>query len=324
MPAQPRWLLIGLVAGLTGCASIPDEAARLDRTAGPVELTATPFFPQDEYQCGPAALATVLAQSGVDTSARDLVAEVYIPARQGSLREEMLAAARTADRVPYVLDPSVAALQAELLAGRPVLVLQNLGIDALPRWHYAVVVGIDPDNETVFLRSGTERRRETALRTFLRTWQRSGFWAFITLPPGELPANGEPLRFAEAVAATDRAGNAGSALTSWRAAARQWPEDSVVLFGLANAEFRQGNYPAASANYDRAIEVRPDNLLARNNLALALAHQGRRAEALQRIAEVLEAAGADDPLRPEYLRTLQEIREMPQPAAAGRNPAGGT
>jgi len=29
------------------------------------ELREVPFFPQEEFQCGPAALATVLAASGV-------------------------------------------------------------------------------------------------------------------------------------------------------------------------------------------------------------------------------------------------------------------
>ena len=35
--------------------------------ASAVELDATPFFSQDKYQCGPAALATVLVASNVDT-----------------------------------------------------------------------------------------------------------------------------------------------------------------------------------------------------------------------------------------------------------------
>src|SRR3546814_2318796 len=32
-----------------------------------VELSEVPFFPQEDYYCGPAALATVLAWGGVDT-----------------------------------------------------------------------------------------------------------------------------------------------------------------------------------------------------------------------------------------------------------------
>ena len=54
-----------LLALLTGCASLVPQTIAL-RDAWPqgvatrVDLTEVPFFPQQDYQCGPAALATVL------------------------------------------------------------------------------------------------------------------------------------------------------------------------------------------------------------------------------------------------------------------------
>ena len=55
-----------------------------------LELTAVPFHPQELYQCGPAALATVLNWSGEQVRPSALVDEVYLPGRQGSLQLEML------------------------------------------------------------------------------------------------------------------------------------------------------------------------------------------------------------------------------------------
>ena len=58
-----------LIAGslLTGgCASTPQTNELLATRGGPkhsVELTDVPFFPQMAYQCGPAALATVLGSA---------------------------------------------------------------------------------------------------------------------------------------------------------------------------------------------------------------------------------------------------------------------
>ena len=55
-----------LVVALGGCASLVPQTISL-RDAWPagvpeqVELGAVPFFPQEDYQCGPAALATTLA-----------------------------------------------------------------------------------------------------------------------------------------------------------------------------------------------------------------------------------------------------------------------
>jgi hypothetical protein len=58
-------VLVWLIAG---CASRgPILANSLDRAGVPanVDLVDVPFFPQEEYQCGPAALATVLSYSGL-------------------------------------------------------------------------------------------------------------------------------------------------------------------------------------------------------------------------------------------------------------------
>ena len=53
---------------LSGCAVNP--ALRIaDEVTGTVVLGDVPFHPQTDYQCGPAALATILGASGVPGSA---------------------------------------------------------------------------------------------------------------------------------------------------------------------------------------------------------------------------------------------------------------
>ncbi|HEY3517213.1 MAG TPA: hypothetical protein VGL98_09230, partial [Gammaproteobacteria bacterium] len=119
---------VGVVAAalaLFGCASAP----RLPPGLPALELTAVPFFPQTEYQCGPAALATVLKHAGADVDADALTPEVYAPGLRGSLQPELLGATRRHGFIPYVIEPEPSALAAELAARRPVLVLQNLGLE---------------------------------------------------------------------------------------------------------------------------------------------------------------------------------------------------
>lgn len=310
MRSSKRWLLLSIVVGLTACATIPEDAAKLGSDRGPVEIADTPFYAQEQYQCGPAALTTVLVHSGIVTSVDNIVAQVYVPGRQGSLQQELLAATRAAGRIPYVIDQSLSAIYAELSTDRPVLVLQNLGVKRIPQWHYAVVVGIDPGLNEVYLRSGTERRRTTRLTTFLRTWQRGEFWAFVALRPGELPTLADAKRFAEAVSAFELSGHNSAASASWNAAAALWPENPVVLFGLANAEFSGANFVQAEALYRRVLLVRPDNRMAGNNLALALAHQGQQDAALAQIDSVIRQADPNDHLKSEYVATRIEIRQM--------------
>jgi hypothetical protein len=50
------------------------------------EIASVPFFPQDEYQCGPAALAMVLAWSGLNVEPAELTEKVYTASLKGSLQ----------------------------------------------------------------------------------------------------------------------------------------------------------------------------------------------------------------------------------------------
>ena len=304
----PR-LAAALIAavGLSGCTSIPDRVADFDAPAARLEIVSAPFYPQRRYQCGPAALLTVLAHSGVDASLGAVTDLTFIPGRKGSLRTELLATARHYDRLPYQIEGTMSALVDELNAGRPVLVLQNLGVSWSPRWHYAAVVGVDADSDHVILRSGTERRRLTKTSTFLRTWQRGERWAIVMLEPGELPANPARAEYFSAVADMEATGRFQSALKAWRAALRRWPGAPAALFGEANAALRLDDYATAEAAYRRLLEQRPAMHAARNNLAYALAGQGRFDEALAEIRRVVERVDRDDPLREEYLSSAREL-----------------
>jgi len=287
-----------------GCASLPPEARRLDASQPEIELTDTPFFPQQRFQCGPAALATVLAASGRDPDIDALVERVYLPARRGSLQVELLAATRSEGRIPYLVEGSAAALARELEAGRPVLVLQNLGVAWLPRWHYAVVVGIDPSAGRIVLRSGAEQRRLAKLDVFLRSWQRSGYWGFVTLRPGELPASADRTRYYRAVADVEAVGERASARAGWQAAADAWPHDPQPHFGLGNLSLSAGEPAAAARHYRAAIAADPDYLMAYNNLAFALAAEGGIAEGLAILDRALARAAGNG----EALQVLRASR----------------
>jgi tetratricopeptide (TPR) repeat protein len=300
-------LLPALLVALAGCAPIPPSVSELPATAAAIELDDTPFYPQERYQCGPAALATVLNKSGAAVLLDDIVDKVYLPGRQGSLQVELLAATRTEGRVPYVIDGKLAAIRSELAAGRPVLVLQNLGVSAIPRWHYAVVVGIDADSGEVILRSGTDRRRVTATRPFLHTWRRAGYWGMVVLAPDELPANAERSRYFAAIAALEEADRAADAAVAWQAALGKWPGDTVALFGLGNSRLALGEDRAAERAYRDLLHRDPAVIAARNNLALALAGQGKYEAALQEIGIAI-AKNGDAALEGELRNTEATIR----------------
>lgn len=291
------------------CCTLPAGCA-LPRIAidanPPRELTETPFFPQQRYQCGPAALLTVLTYSGVRTDMDTLVQQVYLPARQGSLQAELTAATRRAGRIPWRLAPAADALVAELDAGRPVLVLQNLGVGWWPRWHYAVVVGVDDDR--VVLRSGVERRRMMRSGTFLATWRRAGSWAFVALRPDELPAERDRDRWFRTLSELEEAGQYALAAEAWEQALDVWPGSAVALFGLANSRYGLADWVSAEADYRRLLDDRPRLAAARNNLALTLLQMGRFDEAQSEAERALAAAAGEADLARSVRDTLAQIR----------------
>lgn len=303
-------LTVIAVANLCGCVAIPDRVADLTENQSSVEIDSTPFYSQERFQCGPAALTTLLTFSGVDTSLESVTRLTYLPDRKGSLQTELLAAARGFDRIPYRIEGTLSALAAELEAGRPVLVLQNLGVSWYPRWHYAVVVGIDVRSGELLLRSGTERRRATRPKVFLRTWQRSGYWAVVTLVPGELPAEPQRERYFSAIADVEAGGHLQAAMQAWTAALVNWPGDPLAMFGMANTAFRLGQYALSEQTYRSLLAAHPDMYAARNNLAYVLAAQGKIAEALDEIRTILDTVDPDDPLRDEYEDSLVDIESQ--------------
>lgn len=303
-------LLATVVAILGGCAATPQTRALLDeRPPGlpaRAELERVPFFPQERYQCGPAALATVLTDLGVNTTPETLVDEVYVPERRGTLRTEMRAAARARGLVPYPLRPELNDLLQELASGRPVLVMQNLGLDWLPQWHFAVAVGHDLDRREIILRSGTSRRRVTALATFERTWLRAERWAQVVVPPDEPPATAEPLRWLQAVHELEQSDDVATALEGYRAATERWPGSIEAWMARGNAAYATDAMDEARHAFTRVIELDPDRAEGWNNLAYALAAT-HCANAAREAAYCAISLAPDDP---EPRDTLHEIRSM--------------
>ncbi|HXV11841.1 MAG TPA: PA2778 family cysteine peptidase [Burkholderiales bacterium] len=288
---HPRRVLLGALALLLGgCAArapvlpqaLPASAAQS------VEIVRAPFFPQEDYQCGPSALATVLGHSGLDLTPSELAPQVYLPQRKGSLQIELVAAARRHGRIPVIVSPELPALIGELQAGHPVLVLQNLRLRTWPAWHYAVVVGYDMKNDVVLMRSGRTKRLETPAAEFLRTWDLAGRWGVVALAPGELPASSEPQRYLEAVAAMESASaDPATLMSAYRAALARWPKNFVARFGLANALRSGGELADAEATYRALLAERPDEPAVVNNLADVLVERGCPDEALVLLDRVL-------------------------------------
>jgi tetratricopeptide (TPR) repeat protein len=304
-------LALGGWAALGGCAALAPERVPLART--PVELTQTAFHPQQAYQCGPAALATVLEASGVAVAPEALAPAVYLPGRRGSLQVELLAAVRRHQRLAVTLAPTPAAVVAQLQAGRPVLVLQNLASSLVPVWHYAVVVGYRPEQDQFVLRSGRDRRRLVSRGRFEATWRRADHWAVVVLDPAT-PATGlEPDAYLQAAADLESTGAHQAALRAFRSAAAAWPERAMPLLGQANNLYHLGRLDQAEAVYRRLVTRHPEQPVAVHNLAMLLVERGRACEATA-------VVGVGTPADHELVRAARRAVAEACPAPGSKAP----
>jgi tetratricopeptide (TPR) repeat protein len=289
--------VFGLALVLSGCASIYPQTATLrdglpEGMPEQVELKQVPFFPQDDYQCGPAALATALNAAGAKVTPEALVPEVYLPERKGSLQVEMLAAARRHGMVSYVLAPRFLDVLREIEAGNPVVVLYDNAIwSPWHAYHYAVAIGYDYQPGDMVLRSGEIERQTISFPVHELMWKGGGYWAMVVMPPDRIPATADEERWLGAIAALEHAGNAAGARIAYTNFLKRWPQNTGAAIGLANTHHALGELPQAERVLREAAQRDPDSVIVLNNLAQTLSDENRDAEALPFIERAVTLGG---------------------------------
>lgn len=304
-------MALSLLLVLASCASAP-QTAQLQREApsGLAQLAvidSLPFFAQDRYQCGPAALATVLVHAGIETTPERLVNQVYVPDLTGSLQAEIKGSIRRHGLLPYQLAPQLTSLLSEVQAGNPVLVLQNLGLNSFPQWHYAVVKGFDRDSQEVILNSGTIEDYRLGFATFERTWQRANHWAVVATTPGVLPVTAESRAYFMTLSDSQATALPSAALKlAYEAGLQRWSEDRNLLMGYGNWLLDSGINARAAAVFTQVVAAHPQYGPGHNNLAMALLRLGATNKASDHVHQAL---AIEDAFSDVYAQTLQQIQQ---------------
>lgn len=301
-----KGLFLFLVTGTLVSCGLYSQGGGWHTLTGPERtiIADVPFYPQENFQCGPASLAMVLTWSGYSVTPPELIPEVYTPAKKGSLQSAIISAARRHGRIAYPIK-GIEHLMAEIAKGHPVVVLLNLGLSWYPKWHYAVVVGYDlPANEIIF-HSGNIQYDRLSFRVFENIWTRSKQWGVLVLPPTRLPAVATEKDWLEAVIGLERAAQWSAVLTAYETALSSWPDSYAIWMGLGNSYYSLSNLPKAILAFRKATEIQPKNGIAFNNLAHILAKTGEQEESLAAAQKAVECGG---PLLETFKKTLSEIQ----------------
>ena len=294
---------------LVGCTSSPEIKQFIENDAGNLDkkhkIDSVAFYPQDRYQCGPAALAILLTHTDITITPEELVDSVYVPDLKGSLQIEILAATRQQGRLAYELEPILKSLFKEVSSGHPVLVLQNLGFDVLPKWHYAVVIGYDLENQTVILHSGTKENYTMRLVTFERTWRRADNWAMIAVQPGITTSTMNGNSYFQSAVAFERVNPPTMSEKVYLAGLQQWVDHRLLNIAYANFLYHHNRLEESIEVYKKVLQTHPSDAVTHNNLAQVLSEFGDLELAEYHALTATELGGQ---YSDRFQETLKEIR----------------
>ena len=172
-------LLCGALS-ISGCAARtgPGAAAAELSARGPaVVIPGVPFLPQEEETCGPSSLAMMLRFKGKEADTREIVADTRTAGLRGTLVTDLAAAARRRGVEAEVVALDPAGLRAEIAAGRPVIVLVDLGLWVWSRPHYMLVYGYGPGGYVAH--SGRTAGLEIPATDLDASWRKMGRLAIV-------------------------------------------------------------------------------------------------------------------------------------------------
>lgn len=133
-----------------------------------------PFFPQDDYQCGPSSLATVLSFWGMKTDPGQVARDIYSRSARGTLTIDMARYAARGGLEAVQYSGGWEDLRARIESGYPMIVLVDFGFSFYQVNHFMVAVGVS--DGSVIVNSGKDERLRMDKYAFLKAWARTKFW----------------------------------------------------------------------------------------------------------------------------------------------------
>jgi len=169
-------ILLLLLPWIVSCAGVsPPEDTQASRM-----IQNVPFYPQEEFQCGPASLAGVLNHWNINVSPEEIASEIYSKSARGTLNIDMGLYAEKRGLKARQYRGSPEDIKNKIDSGYPLILLVDEGFLIYQKNHFMVVIGYG--GEGILANSGREQHKFIPVKDFLRSWERTKFWTLLITP----------------------------------------------------------------------------------------------------------------------------------------------
>ncbi len=270
---------ISLSLSLSACVSSTKQVDALNEAQlnipATTEIVGVPFIEQEVGHCGPATLAMALEWAGKVDKLAEVTQQVYTPGAEGSFQMDMITSARRQGMMAMPIS-GVRNLLTEVQAGHPVIVFENLALQWLPQWHYAIVFGYDLNTQKVLMHSGPEAFKRWDMKKFERSWKLGDYWGLVVLPPGDLAATLSEYSHSQAAAALEQLGLKDEADEAYASILKKWPQSLAALVGRGNVAYAKGQWAKSEQFLSLAVKYHPENADAWKNLSVVQGRLGKK------------------------------------------------
>lgn len=263
----PTYLSILLLS--IGCAStqrkkdFANSESFRDKPLGIVNNV--PFIEQPRELCGPTALYMVIKNLKPSIELETVTDLTFTPEAKGAFKQDILSASRRLGFAPYRVT-SADEIFASLASRNPVLIFHSAAFLWRDYWHYSVVTGYDLRAHHFSVHIGPYPYREMNITKLLQSWEKGGSWAYIVLPPNQLPADASFEGALENYQIFNRLNLIIPSQEIAHAIQTRWPDryESDVI--IAESLMGKNKMPQALVSLKRALSKNPKNTMLRQKV----------------------------------------------------------
>jgi ABC-type bacteriocin/lantibiotic exporter with double-glycine peptidase domain len=173
--------LLLLCLCLVSSCSIGSKELSIIPPSQTVVIEGVPFFPQLDYQCGPASLAGVLNYYGANVGPDEIAESIFRENIRGTVSLDMVLYARNRGFASKWYTGKTDDLIRAVDRGNPIIVMIDLGFSLARVYHYMVITGYS--FKGVIANTGITPQKLISWERFMSQWEKTHNWTLLITPP---------------------------------------------------------------------------------------------------------------------------------------------